>query len=213
MSLDYAFHVEVRSAGMWRVPAALKPRSKWAKAGEFLSLSGKLGCNDLFFRRKALIPIKQAIPPQWDASELYAYLVEFYDFQKDEWRISWIPYESLFIDDWRSTQVLVSGAVTVELARLFGDGASLFPETALLAQGMSAWEVNNLRCGILIEDAINRCYGKRRDEIADAAPAERIPVSWSDTVWGYLGEHVASAFLNLRRFGADRNLRIISTLR
>jgi hypothetical protein len=167
---------------------------------------------DLFFSRHALFPFEEEIPPQWETSDLYAYLLKFYNFQENEWRISWISYDGLFIDDWRTEQVIVSGKVGVEYAHHFGDGTSPFPEQALLKEGMRAWDVDNLRDGNLIEEPINRSYGKHRHELASVAPGEPIPVSWSGSVWDYLGDDVASSFLNLRRFGADSELRVISTL-
>ena len=161
MGLDYTFHVEVRSENGWRVPPTLELRIRVSSLHGRRSLRrGRASINGSLLRPPGIFfLLRETIPPQWESSELYKYFVRFYDFQKNEWHISWIPYEALFVNDWHSEQLLVSEKVVVEYVQDFGDGASPFPKAALLSAGMRAWEVDDLRCGKLIDESINWNYG------------------------------------------------------
>ncbi len=212
MSLDYHFHVEARLDGRWQIPSAL-PKRPHFKPGEFVWFPRAAVARHLFFGTQALFPLRRELPPLWTDSELYQYVGESYDLTSDEKQISWLAYDEFFVDLWPHEQALVSGKIEARFASLFGDGASPFPQRSLMENGLADWSIANLRhFGELVSGAIDRSSGKRRNELADHAPGDPVPVSWKDSVAGCLGEDFVLAFQGLRLLGADADLRVVSTL-
>jgi hypothetical protein len=214
VSLDYTFHVEHLHHGEWTVPSALPRRSKYSHIGEFLWLPHRHPVSWVFFATEALIPFNVGIPPAWHTSPLYTWFEQFYDFDLDEWQISWIPFEHLLLDDWPTQEVLVASHVEARFGYLFGDGEQPFPEAELKRAGCKEWTAQFLRGRSTPAEhgPLNRTYGKLRRQLELAEPDSIVSVSWVDTLVAVIGDDVVSAFRDLQRYGAGCDLRIIATL-
>ena len=211
MGLDYGFHVELHADGCWQVPESLV--LPYQRPGGFCWSSGKHNVTSLFFGQDAWFPFRPELPPDWSTSQLYQSLAEFYDFEVNEWRISWLPYEELCIDQWPTERLLVAGTVRASVALLFGDGTGPFPAEELEAHGITEeLTLGAIGNGWQVSSPIGYVHGKRRDGLAKLDPSVFVPVSWETTLATFLGEWFVSAFQSLRQFGDDCDLRVISTL-
>lgn len=212
MGSYYIFHIEHFDNGMWSVPVTHQKRSKYAHPGEFLQISRRHPVKDLFFSSNALLPFTLGIPPEWEQSQLYKWLAQFYDFERNECQISWITYENLMIDEWETEKVLMSGTTTSDKAFLFTDGVQWFPEAELLATGLMHGQVSNIRRGKITDEPINRTHGSGRYQIEELSSDYFVTVTWMETIATLMGQKVMDIFRNLRIFGRDVDLRVISTL-
>jgi hypothetical protein len=160
VSLDFYFYVEVRTGAGWNRPEEFALEgSAHRHLGEFTWLKGRSRVQHLFFGDRALLRFRRERPPDTENSALFKYLDLFYDYEDDERRLSWIPFEDLLVDLWDDQCLIVSARVRADLADHFGNGRQAFPSEALRTAGMDPYDVNYPREGALVEEAIDRTYG------------------------------------------------------
>lgn len=211
MSFDFSFYVETRTSGVWNRPDEFAAEQEFSRRlGGFTWVSGKSCVQSLFFGDGALFQFRRERPPDTRDSTLFQHLDSFYDYDYNERRLSWLPYEEFLIDQWDEHSLLVSGRVPASQAALFGNGSQPFPEEALMVAGRDRYVIQRLREGHLVCDPVDRRFGRGRNELVECPGDWLITVTWADSVSGYLGALRAEAFRSLRKYGSDRDLRVIS---
>ncbi len=210
------FYVEARTAAGWGVPAGFRAEP-WSLGchehlGQFAWLHPRDGAAGLFRGPRALFPLRRGRPADRAGSAFFLHLDAYYDYDRDEEQLSWLPYEELFVDCWDRDTVLVAGPVPARHALLFGDGRGPFPAAELAAAGVAADAVEGLRAGRLAEGPVDTAFGAFRFQLSRLPPEQPVDVTWAETIGAFLGEPCASAFKGLRRYGPDEDLRILATL-
>jgi hypothetical protein len=210
--MDFTFYVETRKSGAWNRPEEFAADEKTSRRlGAFTWIPGKSYVQyQLFFGDEALFRFRRERPPDTRDSALFQHLDHFYDYEEDERRLSWLPYEELLVDLWDEPSLLISARVPASQAALFGNGRQPFPETALATAGWDSYDVDRMREGCLVSEALDRTFGRGRNEVEGCSGDWLITVTWADSVSGYLGASRANAFRSLRQYGSDRDLRVIS---
>lgn len=202
MSLYCNFYHETFDGVAWRSG----PSSARCGASPFLSLNVRQAeysaLASLFFWPDALLPFYKALPPDLLNSDLCLSLMRL------EGTIAWLPFESLFLEDWPLENILVTNRVAGPLARVFGDGLSPFPEVALRQVGMTPREIQVLRCGSVAERRVSRLWGRGRHELQQTVTDNRLPVTWTDSIAGCVGVSTTLAFQSLQSRRQD--IRIIA---
>lgn len=211
MSIDYYFYVETRISGDFAVPEGFpRGRFKSEPQGEFTWLRGSSPvAAGLFFGPAALFPFHQGAPAYSSQSVLFR--SRGHDAAYDDLRPSWIAFPELMVDLWDEMQLVLQCNVPCRDAAFFADGRQPFPVNALKNRGISEYNLSRLREGTIVHAPIDRTRGRDRFALDNAAPETRIPVTFVETVRDYLGPHRTDAFRGLRVYGADDDLRILST--
>jgi hypothetical protein len=208
------FYVEQRGAAGWVLPPRFVPES-WTfecnhPFGEFAWARSGRGWLTLFWGPHALFPMCPGPPDDRRGSALLRHLDRFYDYQRNEDHLCWLPYPELLIDCWDTDWVTVWAKVPAQHALLFGDGQQEFPEAELLAAGIPEVELDHLRNGRLTEEPVDVTFGRQRFRLADLPPDYEVEVTWRATIAEFIGEPHAGLFKGLRGYGPDEELRILS---
>jgi hypothetical protein len=200
MSLNCDFYCEKFNGENWSME--LSPHARFSP---FLSLNNKQpqygSLASLFFWPNALLPFYKGWPPESMQSDLCISLRE------REGYMAWLPLEALFLEDWKVQEILVTKRVDAQLACVFGDGFSPFPQAALGQMGMTSDDIQELRCGTVAERRVSRIWGRGRHELLNAVTKNKFAVTWADSISGYVGASTALAFQSLKSRG--KNTRIV----
>lgn len=211
MGYSYYFYVETKHLGQWTVPLGFeKNKYNYERLGNFAWISSRSKVKDIFFGAKAVFPFRRELPPERRFSALFQYLGTFYDYQDDEYKISWLPYTELLVDLWDEMQIIVTNKIYAKNVDIFGDGNQPFPKDELLKFGWEPYQISNFRQGTITELSIDCSYGKYKHDISLVPPDRLVNVTWVDSVTNYLGDEQKQAFLDVRKFGSDEELRVIS---
>jgi hypothetical protein len=215
MSKDHYFYVECRTDGGWIVPPNFQAEP-WTYEcdrpyGGFCWEHAGAGWLKLFGRVDSIFPMHPGPPDDRRGSPLLQHLDQFYDYASNDSRLCWIPYPELFIDHWQTDYVTVGSDFPAHVALLFGEGAALFPRDALLAKGLTPESLDDFRLGRRLADPLNVTGGRLRYELSRTRENEPVTVTWRETYAEFVGEFRAHLFQELRRYGRDEDLRILST--
>jgi hypothetical protein len=209
----YHFYVESRSTGGWGVPAGFQP--EWnvfenrRLFGEFVWAHPRCGWLSLFFSIDPLFTMRPGQPDDRGGSALLKYLDSYYDYERNEDSLCWLPYEELFVDCWDTDTVLVTRETLVRYANLFGDGQQPFPCAELLAAGMDEAALDRLRNGWRVSEPVDVTFGPHRYWLSELPPEFPFAVTWRETISEFIRFH-ADAFKHLQRYGRDCDLRILA---
>lgn len=217
---DYRhFYVECRSTTGWAVPNDFVPTATAFKSdahlGGFAAAHPRWRWLDLFaigrYVIEPLFRLRPGPPDDRRGSALLQYLesVHHYDYEKNDYHLSWMPYEELFIDCWTTDTVLVGNEVPARHALLFGNGEQPFPTAELVATGVEEAELEKFRNGWWVNEPTDVSFGVHRHQLSQLPPERDVCVTWRDTIAGFVGEGYADAFRGLRRYGRDEDLRIL----
>lgn len=211
MSHDYYFYLERLQPTGWDSPEELirVPQGPECPVRPFTWLKGSSPVRELFVGERALLRFQPGYPPDISASRLFRH---YHYLQADDLtrlQLAWIPLADLMLDLWEEPGLTLAGQVCARDADLFGDGQSPFPASALQARGWSEAELARLRAGRLTTQPHDRTTGPGRYTLANALPTSPLPVTWIDSISGYLHTERAQAFYALRRYGTEAELRVI----
>jgi hypothetical protein len=214
LPIYHHFYVECRGPDGWGVPPDFEPEP-WTfvcnrSYGEFAWAHPRYGWLRLFFGVDPLFPMRTGPPDDRRGSPLLWDLDQFYDYDRDEDRLCWLPYPELVIDCWDTELVTVGAEVPARYALLFGDGQQRFPGAAIREAGASEEELDDLRDGWPAREPVDVAFGRQRSRVARLPPERPIAVTWRATIAEFIGELHAGVFKGLRRYGPDEDLRILS---
>ena len=179
--------------------------------GEFVWARTGCGWPLLFFSLNSLFPMQEGPPDDRRGSPLLRYLDQFYDYERNEDGLCWLPYPELFIDCWDTDLVTIGAKVPARYALLFGDGTQEFPGAALLEAGASEEEVERVRVGWWpVREPVDTAFGQQRSRLAELPPDRAVEVTWRATITESIGQRHAGLFKGLRQYGPDEDLRILS---
>jgi hypothetical protein len=214
MSRHYNLYIETCRTGVWNRPEEFarekQPHYSHQKYGEFVWVSRHVDAETLFFGKRALFQFQRGRPPETEHSALFQYLDLYYDYEEDEGRLSWIPYQDLLVDLWDEMNLLVQAEVAPKYAAFFADGIQPFPEQAFVEAGLDEYRITAIRQGQIVNTPIDRSFGRGRYELAECPPDGTLAVTWKDSVRGQLGDWCVKAFGALRQYGSDDQSRVIS---
>jgi hypothetical protein len=208
------FYVERREPEGWVVPGDFAPDPGMAfecdrRFGAFAFVHPRRGWPDLFFGAHRIFPMRPGPPDDRRGSPLFQHLDLFYDYDRDEDQLGWIPYPELLIDCWDTESVTVAGSVPARRAPLFEDGTRPFPRAALRSAGATDRELERLADARPVREPLDVAFGRERHRIAELPPDELVQVTWRATVAELIGEPYVALFKGLRRYGPDEELRIL----
>ncbi len=210
MGAYFYFHVETKRSGRWCIPSDFQGEDS-SSPRSFTWIAGRSNIQSLFFGKHATFPFRHTLPCDRTSSDFFQYLDSFYNYELDEYKVSWLPYEELLVDYWDEAALIVTGQVTAKHATLFGDGSPSFPHQELLKAGWGKYEIDELREGSVTNTSVNWSYGKGYYELRKLSPDETVNVTWTEIISSYLKEWHVQAFRELRKYGSDAELRVIST--
>jgi len=201
----YTFAVEHKQAGRWDIPDELVD---FHEPGVFWVFSSHWSGRKFFFGSSAWFPLRRGPPPAWKDSRLYQWFLP-YDFESNDWEISWVPYANLFVDDWETEQVCVGAPAKARYASWFADGSQPFPHRRIHEEGIAPEHVL-LYDWDFCESPVDRTCGRDRWTLEQTPPDDYVGVTWIATIAELLGADTTTTFKQLRRFGDDADLRVIS---
>jgi len=220
MPIYHHFYVEVRTNAGWNAPLGFVPTeqsdlflrpSRDPRRGQFAWAHPAIGWPSIFIGEQAIIPFRAGAPDDREGSSFFTYYDRQYryDYSVNEDQICWIPYSHLLIDDWDQQTVLVGSSVGVAIAPVFGDGRQRFPRT-LLAEDETRDIADVRRAAMLVGKPVDTAFGRERFRNAQLPMDSEVDVTWIQTIAEFIGTTWVTAFRELRNYGADDQLRVIS---
>jgi hypothetical protein len=165
----------------------------------------------LFWGEEALFPMRPGAPEVQRGSALLRKLARECDnCLHHDVALCWIPYTDLCIDSWDTESLILRTQIPARHALLFENGQRRFPRDELLEAGLTARELDRLENGFLAEEAVDHTVGLQRFRLSETPAHYLVTVTWSATIAEFIGEPHARLFTELRRYGPDEELRILS---
>ncbi len=211
------FYIEKLSADGWCVPPGFESEP-WQifkhdnVFGGFAWAHPNRPWLQLFWGDEALFPMRPGAPEQQRGSALLKQLAREYDnCLCDELGLCWIPYTDLCIDTWDTESLILRAQIPARHALLFENGRRRFPREQLVATGLTAQETDQLEWkAFLAEETVDHTIGQQRHRLSETPGHYDVTVTWNATIAEFIGERHSRVFRELRRYGVDEELRILS---